>query len=50
MAMEPDEKINGYGSVHGRTVWERQEAGIMMIVVSVLVFMGALVASLAPSS
>ncbi|WP_454280271.1 hypothetical protein [Sphingomonas sp. Marseille-Q8236] len=39
--------FNGYGLVNWPNRSERQEAGIMMIVVSVLVFMGALVAAVA---
>jgi hypothetical protein len=45
-ATELDEKINGYDPVNMPVRHERQEAGIMMIVVSVLVFTGALVAAL----
>ncbi|WP_294235627.1 hypothetical protein [uncultured Sphingomonas sp.] len=44
---EPDEIPKGYGPVNLPVRMVRQEADIMMIVVSVLVFTGALVAAIA---
>lgn len=44
---ELDENLNGYGRVNMPDRKVRQEAYIMMIVVSVLVFTGALVAAIA---
>ncbi|HJO66805.1 MAG TPA: hypothetical protein QF469_15865 [Sphingomonas sanguinis] len=44
---EPDENLDGYGSVNMPDRKVRQEANIMMIVVSVLVFTGALVSAIA---